>query len=118
MNSSTRNRDLFFPPNHIFPPLPHSRIHRIRSANPVSDRQDDQLKTLFTWAKEPKLLGRCKGEEITGIQAAPVTRDAREVAARDGWDQRFKVRRLDLFLDKEYESCWVVSFDCCGSAQL
>ncbi|CAK9019500.1 Protein XRP2 [Durusdinium trenchii] len=30
--------------------------------------QDDQLKTLFTWAKEPKLLGRCKGEEITGIQ--------------------------------------------------
>ena len=33
-------------------------------------RQDEQLKTLFAWAKEPKLSGRCKGQEITGIQAS------------------------------------------------
>eukprot|EP00411_Alexandrium_monilatum_P094259 CAMPEP_0175747092 /NCGR_PEP_ID=MMETSP0097-20121207/58921_1 /TAXON_ID=311494 /ORGANISM="Alexandrium monilatum, Strain CCMP3105" /LENGTH=203 /DNA_ID=CAMNT_0017055535 /DNA_START=188 /DNA_END=799 /DNA_ORIENTATION=- len=29
---------------------------------------DDQLKSLFSWTKEPKLLSQCKGREVTGIE--------------------------------------------------
>ena len=32
-------------------------------------RQEEQLKALFSWTKESKLPQRCKGEEITGLQA-------------------------------------------------
>eukprot|EP00438_Fugacium_kawagutii_P035180 Skav232755 [mRNA] locus=scaffold1229:23882:32399:+ [translate_table: standard] len=32
---------------------------------------DEQLKTLFAWAKEPKLLNKCRGSEVVGIQAGP-----------------------------------------------
>ena len=31
-------------------------------------RQEEQLKTLLAWAKEPKLASKCKGQEMTGIQ--------------------------------------------------
>ena len=37
-----------------------------------SGSQEEQLKTFFAWAKEPKLASRCKGQEMTGIQAPPV----------------------------------------------
>ncbi|CAE7526954.1 Rp2 [Symbiodinium sp. CCMP2456] len=30
--------------------------------------QEEQLKTFFAWAKEPKLASKCKGQEMTGIQ--------------------------------------------------
>mmetsp|Transcript_53243 Transcript_53243/g.105809 ORF Transcript_53243/g.105809 Transcript_53243/m.105809 type:complete len:348 (+) Transcript_53243:67-1110(+) len=29
---------------------------------------DDKLKSLLAWAREPKLLGACKGREVTGVQ--------------------------------------------------
>ena len=44
----------------------------IRSSDMCSGSQEEQLKTFFAWAKEPKLASRCKGQEMTGIQAPPV----------------------------------------------
>eukprot|EP00439_Symbiodinium_sp_Y106_P038479 s1787_g4.t1 len=40
----------------------------IRSSDMCSGSQEEQLKTFFAWAKEPKLASRCKGQEMTGIQ--------------------------------------------------
>lgn len=36
----------------------------------LDSRQDEQLKTLFAWAKEPKLLSKCRGSEVVGIQVS------------------------------------------------
>lgn len=44
------------------------QIDMLLSPAPGFQHQDEQLKTLFAWAKEPKLLTRCRGCEIVGIQ--------------------------------------------------
>ena len=46
--------------------------------------QEDQLKTLFAWAKEPKLLQKCKGLELVGIQV-------QNRSDSDGWSGQFSM---------------------------
>ena len=45
--------------------------------------QEEQLKTLFAWAKEPKLVLRCKGCEVVGMQALKSRRARKRMLRKD-----------------------------------
>lgn len=79
------------------------QIDMLLSAAVGFQHQDEQLKTLFAWAKEPKLLTRCRGCEIVGIQVRGEKGWKRygkgEVSAKwESWCVEFVVRGDELYV--------------------